>query len=150
MHFFFFVRGIYDRVELFKTLAQGQFWKWERTNLKTGKKETTLVQGSLRPSIFGAYEYVFPQESLTEVIACFKLLKESQKYFGNYPVRKIFNCKKIPEKIFKEAEKIPHTILVNGTQRGLSNLQVDGVHIIPIGIKDDKRTDIYGYEQEAL
>ena len=61
MHLYFFLRGNYPCVETFKTLAQGQFWQWKRINLATNKEETILVQGALRPTVFGAYEYVFPE-----------------------------------------------------------------------------------------
>ena len=150
MHFLFFVRGVYSQVEIFKTLAQSQFWKWERTNLKTGKKQIDLVQGALRPSVFGAYEYVFPEECLAEVISVFGITKGDCDILKLKIIGKLFGCEKISDEIFKQAAKIPNTISINNSMRGLSNLCVDGVGLRPIGIKKDRRGEMYGYNQEAL
>lgn len=153
MHLFFFVRGVFHQVEIFKTLAQSQFWKWERINLKTKKVEIKLVQGALRPTILGAYEYVFPEECLSEVLAVLGIPKvNTNKGFRLWTLRKLFSCKKIPEKNLKEASELPDTIAINGSMRGLSNLIVAGVGIYPIGIKKDMRQKWkeVGYEQEML
>ena len=153
MHLYFFVRGVFHQVEIFKSMAQSQFFKWERINEKTGKKEIKLVQGALRPTIWGAYEYVFPEECLSEVLSMLGIGTKNPIIKGvkNTLLRQIFpNVRKIPEKNLKEAEKIPDTISINGSWRGLSNLKIDGVHIIPIGIKEDARGFMYGYKQEGL
>ena len=153
MHLYFFVRGVQHQVNILIAMAQSQFFKWERTNLKTKKKETTLVQGALRPTIWGAYEYIFPEECLSEVISMFGIGIKTFEAEGlkGYAVRKHFpNVRKIPQKNIEEAKKIPNTIAVNGSWRGLSNLMIDGVHVIPIGIKNDNRGKMYGYKQEGL
>jgi len=145
MHLIFYIRGIYNQVEMFKTLAQGQFWKWKRINLETGKEEITLVQGSLRPSLLGAYEYIFPEECLAEVLSVFGLTKDS---FGTKPffigkvkiaaLRKAFGAKKIPKVAFEAAKDIPSSVMITNSQRGLSQLFVTGVAIHPLGIKYDE------------
>lgn len=152
MHFFFFVRGNFAQVELFKTFAQSQFWKFRRINLKTGKEETKLVQGGLRPTIWGAYEYVFPEEALSEVLAVFGIQEEHCNTFRNKSLRMFFPVEKIPKKNLKEALQISSVISINGHERGLGSLIVDGVHVIPIGIKRDLRAKWKdtGYEQELL
>ena len=145
MHLFFYIRGIYNQVEVWKTAAQYQFWKWKRINLETGKEEITLVQGALRPSLLGAYEYVFPEECLPEVLSIMGISKGTVGAAGTYmnkvkmkALRKVFRAKKIPKEAFKEALDIPSSVVVNNTNRGLSSLIISGVAIHPIGIKYDE------------
>lgn len=149
MHIFFYVRGVQHQVNIFLTLAQAQFWVWERKDLKTKKKFKTLVQGALRPSVLGCYEYVFPEECLSEVLAVFGFTNEP-KDFRTSMLRKILRCQKIPKKYFSEAKKIETNIMLNDSCRGLSNLVVPGCGNGLIGMKKDKRGDMFGYEQEAL
>ena len=70
MHLYFFARGKFEQLELWKSHAQAAYWKWRRVD-KDGKEEVKIVQGSLRPSVLGAYEYVFPKEALAEVCSFF-------------------------------------------------------------------------------
>lgn len=152
MHFIFYIRGIQNQVELWKTLAQNIFWKWRRTNLKTKKEEITLVQGALRPSLFGAYEYIIPEEALAEwlaVIGVFKNTGSGKDTFMNKVkmgfIRKIFGAKKIPKKIFEEAKKISPSVVIGNSERGLSNLTnevIKGVSVYPVGIKKDVKKDM--------
>ncbi|MFA5051317.1 MAG: hypothetical protein WC499_04355 [Patescibacteria group bacterium] len=152
MHLNFFLRGIESQVNIWKMLAQSQFWQWKRKKLKTGKDEITLVQGALRPSILGSYEYVFPEECLPEVLAVLGFSEEYAKDFRLKLIRPIFNSIKIKKKVWREAEKKQTMIIIDGTTRGLANCVVGGVHLIPIGIKKDKRGiwKEIGYEQEML
>lgn len=153
MHLFFYARGIYNQVEFFKTLAQSQYWKWFRINLKTKKEEMILVQGALRPTILGAYEYIFPEECLSEVLSVFGIPDASTtSRLQGYGLRKLFKCEKIPKENLEEAKKIETTLSITGHMRGLTKVQVEGVGIIPIGIKRDKREkwEDIGYEQEML
>lgn len=142
--------------EIWKTMAQGLFFKWRRINLKTKKVEIKLVQLGVRPSIFGCYELIFPEEALSELLSVLGVGDEhSWPLIGGMKglaLRKMFGCKKIPKKNLKEALKIPNTIVVNGSERGLSNLKVDGVAHHIIGIKYDLRHDCkeWGYNQEML
>ena len=138
MHLFFFIRGNYPVCEIWKTLAQGLFWQWKRINLKTQKEENVLVQGALRPSVLGAYEYVFPEEALPELLAVMgrthkdgDFLKDGlTRQAKNYALRRILGVRKIPKKIFQQAEKIAPSIKVEGSTRGLSTLMVPGCSII--------------------
>ena len=159
MHLYFFVRGKFEQVELWKSLVQTAFWKWRRKNLKTGKEEITLVQGALRPSVLGAYEYIFPKEALAEVCSFLGIKKNELYGFGrigrslrHLALRKIFGCRKIPKDILEKAEKIPNTFTTEEFERGVSNCIIDGVPIHVIGIKDDECRDFetLGYFQEAL
>jgi len=164
MHFVFYLRGINSEVEKWKTLAQGLFWKWQRINQKTGKVEEVLVQGALRPSIMGTWEYVFPKEALHEVLAIMGLttkkqigidwaLKNRLRLLG---LRKLLGVKQIPLKEFKKAAKVPPSITIKESWRGLSHLMTKGVSIHPIGIKTDRFDVIYdpiekkSYKQEML
>ena len=170
MHLYFFLRGNLPCVEMFKTLAQGQYWQWKRTNIETNKEETILVQGVLRPSVFGSYEYVFPEESLPEVLSILGYLGEGipaldydtafKQFLGRRKMsilRKIFGCKAIPKKVFEVAKLIPHSIKLEGGTRGLSHLKIPGVAVHVIGIKEDKRGEFFhdleapnGFRQEML
>ena len=145
--------------DIWITLAQGQFWKWQRKSLKTKKIMESVVQGALRPSIFGAWEYVFPEECLAEVLVYLGVADNS---LGALPtrrnkakfalMRKLFQAKKIPKEIFKEAKKIMPSVVIKGYWRGISQVNVPGVTIHVIGYKKDvrKKAEKWGYEQEML
>ncbi len=161
MHLYFYIRGINQQVELWKLFAQTQWWRWIRTNLKTKKIEETLVQGALRPSVFGAWEYIFPEECLAEVLTSFKVVDAGSSIgaeptrknkAGLFVLRKLFGCKKIPKKIYEEAKKIQGSVMINGYWRGISQLNIPGVSIHIIGYKEDvrKKVEKWGYEQEML
>jgi len=165
MHLIFFIRGINNQIEILKTMMQGYYWKWKRINLDTGKEEEILVQGALRPSVLGAWEYIFPEECLAEVCCVFGI-KSCENYNAGHLfkqkaqlaiLRKIFGAKKIPQEIFDEAEKIPQSIIIAGTWRGLSHCIIPGTAVHCIGIKPDDRRDfdfsdkgMGRYNQEAL
>lgn len=160
MHLYFYARGIYDRVEIWKTLAQSHFWKFDRRNLTTNLIEHDLVQGSLRPSIFGAWEYVFPEESLAEVLSVFGIVEQTE--FGNlkglqyktkmFALRKMFGAEAIPKKIYEASLKIPSIIALNTSTRGLNNNIIPNVDLHVIGIKKDRRQIMpeWNFEQEML
>ncbi len=157
MHLYLYVRGKYEQVELWKTHAQAAYWKFRRINNKTGKKETILVQGALRPSILGAMEVVFPREALAEVCSFFGIMKNTSYGFGrmgletrHFGMRKIFGAKKIPKKILEEAEKIPPTFSTEEFERGSGHCIIPGVAIHIIGIKEDKYGVVENYTQEWL
>lgn len=157
MHLFFFLRGKFEQVEQWKCLAQGAFWKWRRINLKTNQEETILVQGALRPSVFGAYEYIFPKEALAEVCSFFGITKNEQYGFNglalyarHFCLRKIFGCRKIPKSILYKSKTIPPTFSTEEFERGCGNCVVGGVPVHVIGIKDDAIINMNGYKQEGL
>lgn len=158
MHLYLFLRGKFEQVELWKAHAQASYWKLRRINNETGKEEIILVQGALRPSVFGAYEFIFPKESLAEVCSffgifdndresCFSKLGVSMRYLA---LRKIFNCKKIPKNILKKAKEIPPTFSTEEFERGCSNCIIPGVALHAIGIKEDKEISLLGYTYEGL
>jgi len=160
MHLYFFLRGKFEQIELWKCHAQTAYWKWRRINLKTGKEEIKYVQGALRPTIFGAYEYIFPKESLVEVLSFFGMGPDTNDvkfqfcWIGakaRYAIlRKMFNCKKIPNSVFKKAKETPSCFSVDGKERGVGNCIVGGAGPHIIGIKEDTMIDLYGYHQEGL
>lgn len=157
MHLYFYLRGKLELVELWKAHAQTSYWKFRRKNNKTGKIETILVQGALRPSILGAWEFVFPKEALVEVCSFFGIKKNTQYGFGklgletrHFGLRKIFGAKKIPEKVLRAAEKIPETFSTEEFERAGANCIIPGVPMHVIGIKEDKIGKMKGYTQELL
>lgn len=163
MHLIFFLRGIEHRVELWKHLAEGQFFRWKRVNLKTNQEEYVLVQGSLRPSFFGAWEYVFPEEALSDVLSILGLndgnIGLNPNGFNGFVsksklkmIRLLFGAERITKKMLQDAMKIPSSLILTDSQRGLSHLLLEGVSIHPIGIKRDirQRREDFGYEQEML
>ena len=157
MHLYFFVRGKFEQVEQWKCLAQAAFWKLRRINNKTKEEETIMVQGALRPSIFGAFEYVFPKEALAEVCSFFGITKNTSYGFGrmglsmrHFAMRRIFGCKKIPKKILKKAKKIPTTFSTEEFERGANDCRIPGIGLHVIGIKKDKMGEMAGYTYELL
>lgn len=157
MHLYFFVRGKFEQVEQWKCHAQAAYWKFRRINQDTQKEEIILVQGALRPSVMGAYEYVFPKEALPEVCSFFGIKDNtSYKHLGlfsnmrHFCLRKVFGAKKIPTKILKAAQNIPDTFSTSEFERGVTNCKIPGVAFHAIGIKDDAHYVIGNYFQEAL
>ena len=149
MHFFFLSRGIKHQRDQWVTHMQSQFWTWERTNLKTKKKETTFIQGSLRP--IEMWEYVFPEEHLENVlknmhvlhpdVECHKGANFKQQALLTI-LRKALGAEKLPD--FKDSMSRDRV------------MSVPGMAIHPIGIKKDERKSVeekggeWGYEQEML
>lgn len=159
MHLQIYVRGIYPQVELWKSMAQGLFFKWRRINLETGKEEIILVQGALRPSILGSFEFIFPEEALPEVLCIMGLADENigckkskKRKLQLMVLRKLFDVKKIPKSIYEKARNLPESIVLSDSERGLSHIKVPGVAIHLIGIRKDIHRDFpqLGYNQEAL
>ncbi len=157
MHLYLYPRGKFEQVEVWKNHAQCAYWKWRRIVNKTGKEDIILVQGALRPSVLGAYEYIFPKEALAEVCSFFGIKKNEQYGFGtiglhsrHFAMRKIFGCKKIPNKILKEAQEIPPTFSTEEFERGCSTGVIAGVSLHIIGIKEDGRGIVGKYTQELL
>lgn len=161
MHLYLFVRGKFEQVEVWKCHAQAAYWKLRRKNLETGKEEIILVQGALRPSVLGAYEYIFPKEALAEVCSFFGITYEYRDgqalTFGNLGassrhsiLRTIFACEKIPKTILEKAKKIPPSFSTTEFERGCSNCIINGVAVHPIGIRKDRQGEMAGYEYELL
>jgi len=154
---YLYPRGKFEQVELWKAHAQTSYWKLRRINNETGEEEIILVQGALRTSVLGAYEYVFPKEALAEVCSFFGIKTNTSYGFGrigletrHFGMRKIFGAKKIPKKILKKAETIPPTFSTEEFERGESNCIIKGVALHVIGIKDDKIGVIGNHTYEML
>jgi len=162
MHLVFHLSGVPQQATFWKAMAQNQFFKWRRINLKTNKEEIILIQAGLRDSVLGTLEFTFPKEALPTVL-CIMDLKEGM--LGVQPsfkskarvavLRRILGLKKIPKKAFKEAEELNSSIMFDDLERGLSDLQAARVSIHPIGIKADKRGTVImpsgvKYEQEMI
>lgn len=156
MHLYLFVRGKFEQIELWKVHAQSAYWKLRRINNKTGKEEIGLVQGALRPSIFGAYEYVFPKEALAEVCAFFGIDGHhwgKNKTFSkarHLAMRQIFGCRNIPHSVLKKAKTINPNFSVNEWERGVGDCKIPGVIVHQIGIKDDVVGEMAGYTYELI
>jgi hypothetical protein len=166
MHLTFFVRGKIEQVKLWEAHAQSSYWKLRKFNNKTKKEEIILVQGGLRPSVFGSYEYIFPKEALVEVLALFGITNDGIPSFDlNSPFKqfkgkmkmkileKMFGCKKIPKKILEEAKIFARdrgTFSTEEFERGCSNCIIPGVAIHVIGIKDDRPVTNGDYTYEGL
>jgi len=152
MHLQFFLRGLPEQVNLWRCLAQGQFFKWRRINKETMKEEIVLVQGGLRESVIGTWEWIFPKEALAEVLSIIgikdsKRMGVSDRKFSLGlklgVLRMMIGLKKIPKKAFKEAKLIPPSIMMGDRERGLSDLTGAKVSVHLIGIKDDKVGDMH-------
>lgn len=159
MQMYLFVRGKFEQVEMWKSHVQSAYWKWRRFNNVTQKEETILVQGALRPSVLGAYEYVFPKEALTEVCSFLGIRENEVKGYGfkkwglftrHFSLRKIFGCRQIPKDILKKSLDIPPTFTTTEFERGVSNCIIPAVALHIIGIKDDKTIVMGDYTQEGL
>lgn len=157
MHFMFATRGISHGRDIWKEHMNSQYFDWLRYNLnicacgqgkavhptETCKEfkprpESVKVQGSLRP--IELWEYVFPKESLQDVLASMEVQdtwypKEFEKLA--WAMRKGLKLSKIP--------KVDHS----AKQHIIPRL---GFGIHPIGIKEDpvKEVPEWGYKQEML
>ena len=150
MHLVLYLRGLPQWVTLWEAMAQSQFFKWRRIIKKTKKQDIVLVQAGLRKSVLGTYEYIFPEESLATVLSMMRKtdrgsldVKNTFKQRARLAVlRKIIGLKKIPEAVFKKAKKIPESITINASERGVSHLCLPKVSVHIIGIKKDDRGEM--------
>ena len=162
MHLIFLPYGINNKVDFFLGCLQYQFFPWRRLNVATGVWEIVAVQGSLRPTMFGAYEYIFPKESLGELLASLGVNKDINKSikikhldFQKLALRKILKCKNIPKTFININDK---EIKIEDAmaQRIITS---EGVSLYIIGIREDEVRDNphfatptapKGYRQEML
>lgn len=157
MHLYLFARGKYEQIRLWEAHAQAAYWKWRRVNRKTGKEEISLVQGALRNSVLGSYEYTFPRTALVEVCRFFGIERNESYGFGkvglksrHFLLRKIFGAKKISKDVLEKSKKIPKSFSTNEFERGCVDCVIPGVSIHVIGIKDDKDGYFIEHNQEML
>jgi hypothetical protein len=137
----FLMRGVYHEQQLLKTFLQSQMFNWQTYDGITKKpKPIKMVQGALRP--IELFEYIFPKESLGEVLAMLNI-KDSDGNYGNVKgkahmelMRKMLGARRIPKVEF------------NGISRFVPKRAV-AIH--PIGIKDDEMRIVDDRDyQEAL
>ena len=164
MHLQIILRGVNTQVELWKIMAQAQYFKWIRKDLETGKDFEVIYQMALRPSVLGTWELVFPEECLATVLSILGFTEDWKGIYGNVSMlgmrmavmRKMCGVKKIPKKFFKEAEAIPESLTMIDSWRGLSHLMIKGVAVHVIGIKKDDYGEMFDpvnqkiYYQELL
>lgn len=139
MHLFLATQGINHQTELWKKFMETQMFEWKRKNLKTGEIETSLVQGALRP--IQLWTYVFPKESLGDVLGALHLTDEHLKIgsegIGMSLLRKALGIKKCPLCVNREYKRY---------------IMDTGMDVRVVGIKEDEVKDFpqFGYNQEAL
>jgi len=156
MHLQIIVRGIRPLVDLWINAVEQQYFKWDRVNQQTGETEKKLIAGGVRPSVLGTYEIIIPEAALPTILSMMML---DEKNLGVKPsfmyktrlafLRRMCGVKKIPRRIWKEAAKIPHSITINDSERGLSHLSIQNIAIHIIGIKKDKYGIYDGAEEEG-
>lgn len=154
MHLFIFVRGVKHQVDQWMTQAQSQFFvfnrkKWNEEN-KSWDHNSILMAGGLRPSYMGMYEYVFPKESLCEVLSIFGLSEGNMadKKLAFWAMRLGMGLRAPTKEEFALAKKIPNAIAISQYEPGLACTRAVGSCIFPgvgvrlIGIKEDPVSEI--------
>ena len=148
MHLYMVTRGVYHNRDVWLAAMQSQYFPWKRKNLKTGKEEVVMVQGKINP--IELWEYIFPEESLPEVLTMLNMNKGGScevgvlgghyglkgKFIGD-TLRRVLSCQKLPS-----VDAVPTNKFIPMMGFGPS----------PIGIKKDERKEWkeIGYEQEML
>lgn len=156
MHLVLLTRGHARQIAEWKAHLLAQRFPWKRRNLKTGKEELHEVQGALRP--IQIWEYIFPEESLDDVLTSMKINKPIERPEIKkiaWLMRKMLGLQNIPVmKDFKATGYIPTGTLNGGKMPALPvhSMFIDGVATYPLGIKRDERKDFpqWGFNQEAL
>jgi len=156
MHLFLYVRGLPQWVGMWEAFAQSQFFKWRRIDTRTGAEQVSVVQGALRKSVLGTYEYVFPREALSTVLAIMGITNKDA--LGVVPtlknkinlavLRKMIGLRKVPNSVFEEAKKIITSVSINGQERGLSDFSQISVSTHLIGFKEDKIGEMKDFDKE--
>lgn len=122
---------------------QWQFWQWPRKRFVNGEwiQDDQLFQGALRQSYAGVWEYVFPEESLPEVLKVFGIFETGSVEGELRPwlIRKAFKLEKIPKEAWEAAKLVPASLAVNGSTRGLTTCTIDGAGLYPLGILRDRK-----------
>lgn len=159
-------RGIMDTRNKWVEFMKTRMFPWKRKNLATGEWETTLVAGALRP--IELWEYVHPEESLTEVFAMqhnadgsnnLTDLKELRPEIKNYALlmQKLLKLKPIPK--FDKPQAFGYRATPDGQPVPVNWVPLDGFAVYPLGIKEDVKQEFpnfitptasKGYFQEAL
>jgi len=130
--------------DLWVANMQSQLSLWERKNLKTKKKEQSLVQWNLKP--IELWEIVAPREAIPE-ICHYNGIPGDGKQFHHERLeklakwmRRLSGLKKIPLYDNKKLKIVPNRLVF---RQGMSHYG--------IGYKDDDQKDYsWGYNQEGL
>lgn len=125
---------------------QTQMFPWTTYNEDTGEIRTIGLQGGLRRCPWG-YEYTFPAECLVDVLSMLHIKPKDKGHWGcgymrTTMIRKLISGKLKPIPDYKPLD-LPRYI------------ELRGIEIYPIGIKEDKWgeiTDMDGttYVQELI
>ena len=136
-------RGVQQQVDIFKIFMQAQMFPWKRKNLETGKDEIVQVQGALRP--IQLWEYVFPEESLNDVLTALEIPHENPHTGQGLSNLKIAALRKM---LGNGVKPVPDYEPV----KNYRYIEKRGIALYPIGIKTDKRDEKkdWGFEQEML
>ena len=145
MHAIFILYGIKSSVD--HLLMDMQAQKFEVTFTKGKKTNKVYAQGSLRILPFGITEYVFPKESVNEVLTTldFDNYQKDARYkipmIAMAFIKKTLKIEKIPK--FDNSKKIPWI--------------KDHVIVIPLGVRYDamitqgkEAGELEGWTHEAL
>ena len=142
MHLILMTRGIIGKMEEWTALLRAQRFPWKIKDLKTNKEELKMLQGALRP--IQLWEYVFPKESLNDVLGAMDIKGEKLRPEVNAPawmLRKFMKLEPIPKedkrtvtgyRPFGELNKEKMPVIP------ICDLRTKGVAVYPIGIKQDK------------
>lgn len=169
MHAYFLTRGINTPsrnhwVEFMST----RMFPWKRKNIDTGKWDVKMVKGALRP--IELWEYVFPEECLTEVFAMqhkadgtgslIDVKTETLRpEIKNYALllQKLMKLDPIPK--FKDPSAFAYQTEKGGVPFPVNWVPLDGFAVYPLGLKKDIRHEFpnfiepgapKGFYQEAL
>lgn len=148
MHLYFYVRGINANVEENKKFLEHQYFKLRYTD-PDGNERTQAVQGMLRQSVLGVWEYVFPKEALPEVLGfmgytpgkigvSYTGLKRKKFEARLAVLRGILGAKKIPKDVKNKVQEFKQPVPVAGYERVLPVMPKEGVSYHIIGIKEDR------------
>jgi len=168
MHLILMTRGIQQSRDLWKKFMETQMFKFPQTPLmpdglggfmkdkdgnfiRAEKPLPNLVQGALRP--IELWEYVFPDQSLQEVLAMqglqnsFPLRPEVNNYA--WIVRKLMGAKPIPKDVLNDIKGKKSWEITK------KNVPMAGMAVYPLGIKLDQTHDFTfpngaGFYQEGL
>lgn len=134
METYFLASGVKHELDLFESIMQSQVFHLPFE--KDGKKYSKPVYGILAP--IRLYKFVFPKESLDEVVKMLDLDKESYKQFNLQAafLRKIMRAKKFN----KPKDDTPARFKPTGL-----NLAIKG-----IGYKEDKPIEYNGIKHEGI
>ena len=140
---------LFKQKPILRDEKKGEFLKNEDGTYQYGKEEVVKVQGALRPIEF--WEYVFPQESLQEVLAMqnahkgYNQLRPEVNRFA-WILRKMMGAKKIPD--------MPELQNKEQWQITQKYVPMNGMAVYALGIREDPVQDFlfgdHGYYQEGL